>query len=253
MGTSGDTDRRLFIRRMFSLVAGRYDLVNRLLTGGRDLYWRRQLAEMVNLQPGARALDLACGTGDQGRALLKTQPDVHLVGADPVRAMLSRAGRKIPAAELVCCEAEALPFSDNCFQAATVTFGVRNFTDLETGLGELWRVLAGGGRLGVLEFARPSRGPLASIFNWYLTRVLPRVGGLFSQGYAYRYLPDSIRHFPDPGHFTQLLATAGFTGIITRSFLGGTVWIYVVVKGRGAGRGYLFAGGPSGRITQAIK
>lgn len=190
---------------------------------------------MVSLQPGERALDLACGTGDQGRALLKTQPDVHLVGADPVRAMLSRASHKLPAADLVCSEAEALPFSDNCFQVATVTFGVRNFTVLDKGLEELCRVLAEGGRLGVLEFARPRRGLLAPLFNWYLTRVLPRVGGLFSRGYAYRYLPDSIRHFPDPDRFTQLLANAGFTGLTTRSFLGGTVWIYVVVKGRARG------------------
>ncbi len=154
-----DTDRRLYIRRLFNRVAGRYDFLNRLLTGGRDLYWRRQLAEMVGLRPGERALDLACGTGDQGRALLKTQPDAHLIGADPVTGMLHRAGRKIPAAGLVCCEAEALPFGDNCFQTATVTFGVRNFTVLEKGLEELGRVLAEDGRLGVLDFARPRRGP----------------------------------------------------------------------------------------------
>ncbi len=232
MLNTNDTSQRLFIRRLFSQVAGRYDFLNRLLTGGRDLYWRRQLAEMVRLQPSERVLDLACGTGDQGRALLKTMRDIHLIGADPVTGMLRLAGRKIPAAGLVCCEAEALPFSDNCFQAATVTFGVRNFTALEKGLGELSRVLANDGRLGVLEFAQPRRGPLAPLFHWYLTRVLPRVGGLFSQGYAYRYLPDSIRHFPDPDRFAQLLANAGFTEIITRSFLGGTVWIYVGVKGQ---------------------
>ncbi|MEE9464124.1 MAG: ubiquinone/menaquinone biosynthesis methyltransferase [Candidatus Neomarinimicrobiota bacterium] len=235
MATPSDTDRRMFIRRLFGQIAGRYDLVNRLLTGGRDLYWRRQLAEMVRLRPGERVLDLACGTGDQGRALLKTQQGVHLIGADPVSGMLHRAGPKIPAAGLVCCEAEALPFTDDCFQVATVTFGVRNFTALEKGLGELHRVLAEDGRLGVLEFARPRRGPLAPIFHWYLTRVLPRVGGLFSPGYAYRYLPDSIRHFPDPDRFTQLLAAAGFTGISTRSFLGGTVWIYVGIKDRANG------------------
>lgn len=230
MVTTDDHDRRLFIRRMFSHVAGRYDLVNRLLTARRDLYWRRQLAEMVGLRLGERVLDLACGTGDQGRALLETQSGAHLIGADPVSGMLRLAGPKIPTADLVCCEAEALPFPAHCFQLITIAFGVRNFTVLEASLEEIHRVLAPGGRLGVLEFAVPRSGPLAPLYRWYMKWVLPRVGGLLSRSYAYRYLTESIEQFPDPDRFIQLLESIGFSGIATRNFLGGTVWIYKGIK-----------------------
>lgn len=223
-------NRKHFIRGMFGEIAGRYDLLNRLLTFGRDRHWRRELVSLLDPQPQERALDLACGTGDQGRALLDTEPGVHLVSADPVSGMLRLAGGKIPAAGLVCCEAEALPFPAHSFQLITIAFGVRNFTLLEASLKELHRVLAPGGRLGVLEFAVPRSGPLAPLYRWYLKWVLPRVGGLLSRSYAYRYLTESIEQFPDPDRFIRLLESIGFSGIATRNFLGGTVWIYRGIK-----------------------
>ncbi len=225
-----DARRRHFIRAMFGEIAGRYDLLNRLLTVGRDRYWRRELVKLLEPQSGERALDLACGTGDLAATLVRAQPDCLAVGADPVPRMLSAARHKTPDLRLVGCEAEALPFPADCFQLVTVAFGVRNFTLLEAGLIELHRVLVPGGRLGVLEFAVPRSGPLAPLYRWYLTRVLPRVGGLLSSSYAYRYLTESIRQFPEPDRFIRLLESIGFSGITTRKFLGGTVWIYKGIK-----------------------
>ena len=227
---SSGANRKHFIRGMFDEIAGRCDLLNRLLTFGLDRFWRRELVKLLDPQPQERALDLACGTGDQGRALLDSEPGVHLVGADPVSGMLRLAGGKIPAAVLVCCEAEALPFPSHSFQLITIAFGVRNFTVLEVSLKELHRVLAPGGRIGVLEFAVPRSGLLAPLYRWYMTWVLPRVGGLLSRSYAYRYLTESIEQFPDPDRFIRLLESIGFSGIATRNFLGGTVWIYKGIK-----------------------
>ncbi len=227
-----DAHRRRFIRRMFGEIAGRYDLLNRLLTVGRDRYWRRRLVRLVDPRPGELALDLACGTGDLAATLVRAQPDCLAVGADPVPRMLKAARRKTPELRPVCCEAEALPFPADCFQLITIAFGVRNFTLLEVGLEELHRVLAPGGRLGVLEFAVPRNGLLAPLYRWYLTGILPRVGSLLSSGYAYRYLAESIQQFPDPDRFIRLLESIGFSGITTRKFLGGTVWIYKGIKKR---------------------
>lgn len=225
-----DAHRRRFIRRMFAEIAGRYDLLNRLLTFGRDRHWRRELVKLLEPQPQERVLDLACGTGDLAAALARTQPDCQVIGADPVPGMLSAARSKIPKLRLVCCEAESLPFPAGCFQLITIAFGVRNFTLLEASLAELHRVLAPGGRLGVLEFAVPRSGPLAPLYRWFLTWVLPRVGGWLSSSYAYRYLTDSIHQFPDPDRFIRLLESIGFSRITTRKFLGGTVWIYKGIK-----------------------
>ena len=219
-------DKRRFVRRMFGDIAHRYDLTNRVLTLGMDIRWRRQLATILDVQPGGHVLDLACGTGDVARQIGRCQPHCRVVGADPVPGMLSRAAEKFPPLVTVCCESEALPFRENSFQAVTIAFGVRNFSYLEKGLQQIYWVLAPGGRLGILEFALPDRGRCQRFYRWYLTRVLPRLGALLSRGYAYRYLTESIRRFPAPADFLDLLASVGFTSVITKRFLGGAVWIY---------------------------
>ncbi|MFB0515346.1 MAG: ubiquinone/menaquinone biosynthesis methyltransferase [Candidatus Neomarinimicrobiota bacterium] len=219
-------EKRRFIRRMFGEIAHHYDFLNRLLSLRMDVRWRRRLAGSIKVQPGDRILDLACGTGDVARHIGQRQPECLVVGADPVPGMLSKARNKFPPLIPVCCESENLPFPDNIFQAVTVAFGVRNFSYLKEGLQEIYRVMTAGGRLGILEFALPEKGPLRGFYRWYLTTLLPGLGALFSRGYAYRYLPDSIYNFPAPGEFMELLATAGFSRIITEQFLGGVVWTY---------------------------
>ena len=219
-------EKRRFVRAMFGEIAPRYDFLNRMFTAGMDVRWRKRLAAVLSVRPGERVLDLACGTGDAARQVARLQPHCLLLGADPLPAMLRRARGKLPGLIPVCCESESLPFRDNSFQAAAVAFGVRNFSCLEEGLRQIHRVLAPGGRVGILEFALPDRGRLRGFYRWYLTRALPFLGGLLSRGYAYQYLPESIRHFPAPGDFGDLLGSVGFTGVDTEQFLGGTVRIY---------------------------
>ncbi len=223
-------DKRKFIRQMFGEIVPRYDFLNRLLSGGRDVAWRRRLAAVVGLQPAERLLDLACGTGDVALQVWRRRPGARIVGADPIPGMLDRALAKLPALMPVCCESEALPFPDGVFQAVTIAFGVRNFSSLQQGLEEVHRVLASGGRLGILEFAMPEKGRLSWFYRWYLTKVLPRLGALFSRGYAYQYLPESISHFPAPGDFADLLAGIGFDRVDTAPFMNGAVWIYCAHK-----------------------
>ena len=219
-------DKRRFVRHMFRDIVRRYDLTNRVLTLGMDIRWRHRLATVLDVQPGDHVLDLACGTGDVALQIGRCQPRCRVVGADPVPGMLSLAAEKFPPLITVCCESEALPFRGNAFQAVTIAFGVRNFSYLEKGLQQIYRVLAPGGRLGILEFALPDRGRCQRFYRWYLTRVLPRLGALFSRGYAYRYLTESIRYFPAPADFIDLLSSVGFTRLDTAQFLGGAVWIY---------------------------
>ena len=223
--------KRRFVHTMFSQIVPHYDLLNRLLTLGMDLKWRKRLAISLRLQPGDQVLDLASGTGDVIRSIKRHQPDCLVVGADPVPAMLDRARAKLPQVRAICCEGESLPFPEGIFQAVTVAFGVRNFSYLESGLAEIYRVLAPAGQLRILEFALPRYGRLRRFFHWYLMRILPRLGALLSRGYAYQYLPESIQQFPDPADFASLLASGGFVSIETERFMGGTVWLYKGQKG----------------------
>ncbi len=223
-------DQRRFVQRMFAEIVPRYDLLNRLLTLGMDIRWRRRLVAGFWLQPDDRVLDLACGTGDIARQLGRRWPACWIIGADPVPEMLSRASKKFPPLTAVCCEGEALPFLEGSFQVVTVAFGLRNFSSLEAGLQEIRRVLVSGGQLGILEFALPDQGVLRGLYRWYLGSVLPRLGAFLSKGYAYRYLPESIESFPAPALLSSILDSIGFSQLSNRFFLGGTVRIYWVVK-----------------------
>ena len=211
---------------MFDGIAHRYDLLNTLLTLGMDRRWRRALVKSLDLPEDGKVLDLACGTGDIAKALLRRWPGIDLVGADPALAMLQLAREKVPALQPVACVAEQLPFAGASFDAVTVAFGVRNFARTEAGLAEIGRVLKPGGQLAVLEFALADRGPFRRFFRWFLVRAIPGIGGALSRSAAYRYLPESIARFSSPDQFLQLLAECGITGIKTRYWLGGTVWLY---------------------------
>jgi len=215
---------------MFGEIAPRYDFLNRLLSAGQDVAWRRRLVAALALKPDEKLLDVACGTADVAIEAKLQQPRCQVVGADPVVEMLYQARTKIPALHPVCGECEGLPFASATFNAATVAFGVRNFTYLEQGLEELHRVLVPGGRLGILEFALPDKGLLSGLYRWYLTTVLPGIGALFSRGYAYQYLPESISHFPAPVDFAALMESVGFTDVRLERLMGGAVWIYYGAK-----------------------
>ncbi len=182
------------VRTMFDRIAPVYDVMNRVMTAGLDLRWRRIAAQAV-VRPGDRVLDACCGTGDL--AVAGERAGGRVTGLDFSAAMLERARRKIRSIEWLEGDLLALPFPDGSFEAATVGFGVRNVADLERALAELRRVLVAGGRVGILEITTP-RGPLAPFYRVWFDRVVPLLGRLLKGGAAYSYLPASVRRFPGP-------------------------------------------------------
>ena len=208
---------------MFDRIAPVYDVMNRVMTAGLDLRWRRIAAEAV-VRPGDRVLDACCGTGDLAVACARRGGVV--TGLDFSPAMLERARRKLPAATWVEGDLLALPFEAGAFEAATVGFGVRNVADLEQGLAELRRVLVPGGRVAVLEITQPS-GLLAPFYRLWFDRIVPLLGKLLKGGAAYTYLPASVRRFPGPDELARLMGTAGFAEVSYRTFAGGIVALHV--------------------------
>ena len=211
------------VRRMFDRIAPVYDLMNRVMTAGLDLRWRRIAAEAV-VRSGDRVLDACCGTGDLAVACAKRGGVV--TGLDFSPAMLERARRKLPTATWIEGDLLALPFEAGSFEAATVGFGVRNVADLEQGLAELRRVLVPGGRVAVLEITQP-RGLLAPFYRLWFDRIVPLLGKLLKGGAAYTYLPASVRRFPGPDELAGLMRTVGFDEISYRTFAGGIVALHI--------------------------
>ncbi len=231
----GDGDA---IRRMFGGIAHRYDLLNRLLSVGRDRYWRREAVAEAQLPPGGLAVDVCTGTADVALELAKQFPSAKsIVGVDFCLPMIRLAADKVAREGLTgrirlqAGSAEALPFDADTFDAATVAFGVRNLVDRKQGLAELNRVLRPGGRGIVLEFAMPE-GPLFSrLYRFYFHRVLPWLGGLISgDRAAYSYLPASVSAFPSPRELGRLMEEVGFQNVRVRTLTGGIVTLHVGKK-----------------------
>jgi demethylmenaquinone methyltransferase/2-methoxy-6-polyprenyl-1,4-benzoquinol methylase len=211
------------VRSMFDRIAPVYDLMNRAMTAGLDLRWRRLAAASV-VHPGDRVLDAACGTGDLALADLRAGA-ASVTGLDFSPRMLERARRKAAAVDWVEGDLMALPFPDASFDAATIGFGIRNVAELERGLGELRRVLKPGGRLAILEITRP-RGPLAPLLSFWFDRIVPRLGRCVPGGAAYSYLPASVRRFPPAEELAELLRKAGFGEVSTRLLAGSIVSLH---------------------------
>jgi demethylmenaquinone methyltransferase/2-methoxy-6-polyprenyl-1,4-benzoquinol methylase len=212
---------------MFAGIAGRYDLLNHLLSGNTDKRWRRLVAESLRdaLGEGSRALDVACGTGDLAIALAEAGR-ARVVGLDFCRPMLDIAARKTdglaPHVGYVEADALRLPFADASFEVVTIAFGLRNLSSVEDGLQELGRVLKPGGRIAVLEFSSPVVPGFRALFKFYFTRVLPRIGGLISGSRgAYEYLPDSVSRFPDQTRLAAMMSSAGFEQVEYKNLTGG--------------------------------
>ena len=207
---------------MFDRIAPVYDVMNRVMTAGLDLRWRRITAQSV-VRPGDRVLDACCGTGDLAIAASKIGGTV--TGLDFAPRMLQRARRKLPSATWVEGDLLALPFGPASFEVATVGFGVRNVADLEGGLTELRRVLVPKGRVAVLEITQP-RGSLAPFYRVWFDRIVPLLGKLLKGGAAYTYLPASVRRFPGPDELAELLRSTGFADVEYRTFAGGIVALH---------------------------
>jgi demethylmenaquinone methyltransferase/2-methoxy-6-polyprenyl-1,4-benzoquinol methylase len=206
---------------MFDRIAGLYDRMNTVMTAGLHHQWRRRAADMAALSPGERALDVATGTGDLALELAgRVSPGGEVVATDFSERMLELARVKASAhspagARLVIQPANALelPFGDGEFDAATVGFGARNFSDLERGLREMARVVRPGGRVVVLEITTPQRPPLSLFFELWFDRVVPALGRLAGDQQAYSYLPSSVRRFPGPRELAEAMARCGLERI----------------------------------------
>jgi demethylmenaquinone methyltransferase / 2-methoxy-6-polyprenyl-1,4-benzoquinol methylase len=214
------------VRTMFDRIAPVYDVMNRVMTAGLDLRWRRKTAEAV-VRPGDRVLDACCGTGDLAVACVRAGGKV--TGLDFSPRMLERARRKSQVVTWVEGDLLALPWGDGSFEAATVGFGVRNVTDLPKALAELARVLVPDGRVGILEITTP-RGLLAPFYRVWFDRIVPLMGRALKERTAYSYLPASVRRFPDAEELAKRLCAAGFQHVAYRTFAGGIVALHTGTK-----------------------
>ena len=221
------------VRGMFDRIAGVYDLMNSAMTAGMHHRWRERAVDHAELGPGDAALDVACGTGDLSFELQRRVGAAgRVVGSDFSERMLDLAREKAAAREgdgtpvFEWADAMALPYDDGRFDAVTVGFGVRNFTDLDRGLAELVRVLKPGGRLVILEITQPQRPPLSSFFSLWFDRLVPLLGTLAGDRDAYSYLPESVRRFPAPLGLAEHLDRRGLEAIGWTVLAGGIIAIH---------------------------
>ena len=226
------------VRDMFTSIAPRYDLLNHVLSMNVDRLWWNRTARLFRdtlQRPNARALDLCCGTGDMTFALYRRMSsEGSLFGADFSHAMLVRAEQKSAGRKIRWIEADALnlPFDAAQFDLVTTAFGFRNLANYDRGLAEIYRVLAPGGEIGILDFGDP-KGLIGKIYRVYFKQVLPRIGTLISgvRG-PYAYLPASVTRFPSPPEMLQRMRDAGFTDVSWTPYTFGIAGLYRGVKGR---------------------
>lgn len=245
-------EKAVYVNRMFAGIAHRYDLVNRLMTGGQDVNWRREVVALCKLPAGGRLLDVGTGTGDIAYEAKRTHQDAEVVGCDFTYEMMAVGRRKkakraplMPGedrtgrVEFVQGDGLHLPFADGYFDAVTSGFLLRNVTDVDICLAEQWRVTKPGGRIVCLETSPPPSTLLAPLLRFYMLKVIPVVGQLLSTGNgtsgrslrprdsAYRYLPQSTVAFLQPEEMARQMERAGFRHVSYRRKMLGTVAIHV--------------------------
>ena len=222
------------IAGMFDAIAGRYDLLNHLLSAGIDRRWRRRAIRSLSLTGRERVLDLCTGTGDLAIAALDAHPGAsRVLGVDFAAAMLGIGLRKVRhrglgrSIALIRGDATRIPVADGTVDAGTVGFGSRNVNDTAKACAEIFRVLASGGRLAILEFAIPTQPLIRAIYLWYFNRVLPGIGRIVSRHTAaYAYLPASVGAFASPEEFVKILRQQGFVKIQAVPLTFGIVQLY---------------------------
>lgn len=225
-------DKARRVQAMFNEIAPTYEVVNRVLSAGRDAYWRRKAVAMAKIEPIDRVLDLACGTGDFARAFADADPAV-IVGSDFAERMLALAVSH-PSPRCRWCRGDALslPFADESFTVVSCAFGVRNFQNLSVAFNEMHRVLKPGGRVVILEFTMPSSRILGSAYSFYFRRILPRAARFISgdRSGAYDYLPQSVGSFISVVGLKRELESAGFVSLESKSLTIGIVTVYLARK-----------------------
>jgi demethylmenaquinone methyltransferase / 2-methoxy-6-polyprenyl-1,4-benzoquinol methylase len=223
------------VRAMFDRIAGLYDRMNTVMTAGLHHEWRRRAVQLAAVAPGDRALDVATGTGDLALELARrVAPTGEVIGVDFAERMLELARIKAVAAHPGVAihfdtgNALALEFDDGEFDAATVGFGARNFSDLERGMSEMARVVRPGGRVVVLEITTPRRPPLSTFFRIWFDRIVPALGRI-ADSQAYSYLPSSVRRFPGPDELAAVMWRCGLRDVRYVLTAGGIIALHVGV------------------------
>jgi demethylmenaquinone methyltransferase / 2-methoxy-6-polyprenyl-1,4-benzoquinol methylase len=228
MSTASGTLPETQVRAMFDRIARVYDRMNGLMTAGMHHRWRERAVDLAAVGPGSRALDVATGTGDLAIALRARGAEV--VAMDFSERMLELARAKAPDIRFEAGNALALPYADGEFDAVTVGFGARNFSDLGKGLAEMARVTRPGGRVVVLEITTPQKPPLSWFFKLWFDQAVPRLGRLAGDPDAYTYLPSSVRRFPGPEALAAALAAAGLTEVRWVLTAGGIIAMHAGVR-----------------------
>ena len=218
---------------MFDHIAGRYDFLNHFLSGGADHFWRKKTIGELKARHPKSILDVATGTGDLSVMMAKRLQPEKITGIDISAAMLELGRQKVKKLGFSTLidfregDCEDLGFPDAQFDAVTVAFGVRNFQHLEKGLKEMLRVLRPGGKLVILEFSKPGRGPFLLLYKTYLRHIAPRIGKILSgNADAYQYLHDSVQAFPEGEHFKQILNKTGFNNVYSKKLSLGICTVY---------------------------
>lgn len=210
---------------MFDEVAGRYDRMNAVLSGGNAMLWRAATVRAVAAKPGERILDVAAGTGTSSAVLRRSGAQVVAVDFSP--GMIAEGRRRHPGIEFIAADAMRLPFGDAEFDAVTISFGLRNIAEPKLALAEMYRVLKPGGRLVICEFSRPPAAIMRAGYRAYLRWVMPIVADRMSSNpEAYRYLAESIEHWPDQAELSRWLRGVGFVRVAYRNLTAGTVALH---------------------------
>ncbi|MBT3241673.1 MAG: bifunctional demethylmenaquinone methyltransferase/2-methoxy-6-polyprenyl-1,4-benzoquinol methylase UbiE [Bacteroidetes bacterium] len=233
-GTEGSKKEE--VRQMFDNIAPTYDLLNHALSMNIDRIWRRKAIKLVKLSQAKTVLDVATGTGDLAIATIKANPD-KIIGIDLSAGMIEIGLKKIKnkgldkKIDLIVGDSEDLPFAEKSFDAVTVAFGVRNFENPVKGLKEMHRVTRPGGMIVVLEFMLPKGKLIEPLYRFYFRRIIPMVGKVISKDFsAYKYLPDSVKAFPQRNDFLQLLTQAGYKDASYKSLSAGIAGLYVATR-----------------------
>ncbi|MGV0828643.1 bifunctional demethylmenaquinone methyltransferase/2-methoxy-6-polyprenyl-1,4-benzoquinol methylase UbiE [Empedobacter brevis] len=233
---SSDLNKKKQVEQMFDNISPKYDLLNRVLSMGIDIQWRKDVIKMVKASNPQTILDIATGTGDLA-IMMGKNTDAKITGLDLSAGMLEVGRKKVKEAglenriEMVQGDSENLPFLDNTFDCATVSFGVRNFENLEKGLAEINRILKPGGTFIILEFSYPTAFPMKQLYTFYSKNILPAIGKMVSKDQsAYTYLPDSVRAFPHGEEMKNILKSVNFTQPIDKKLTFGIASIYKSIK-----------------------
>ncbi len=212
-----DTTKKEQVQEMFDNIAPKYDLLNRVLSVGIDILWRKKLISKIVPSKPEFILDVATGTADVAIEIARTLNPQKIIGLDLSDLMLNEGRKKVRdlkldyIIELIQGDSENLKFKDNTFDAITVAFGVRNFEDLEKGLYEIQRVLKSGATLAILEFSKPQDFPVKQLYKFYFSYILPKLGKWVSKdSAAYTYLPESVQNFPQGKEFLLILEKTGY-------------------------------------------